>query len=89
MDSFSQILKHTCKIHKHTFDYIQIAATLILRVRLVAEIVANNEELYVKLINEKNDMYISPSRSRKTGGAAPQRPTCTHAVFACFALAAL
>jgi hypothetical protein len=24
----------------------------------------------------------------KTGGAAPQRPACTHAAFACFALAA-
>jgi hypothetical protein len=28
-----------------------------------------------------HDAYISPSRSRKTGGAAPQRPARTHTVL--------
>jgi hypothetical protein len=35
---------------------------------------------------ERNDTYISPSGSRKTVGAASQRPARTHAFFICFAL---
>jgi hypothetical protein len=38
---------------------------------------------------EWNDTYISPSGSRKTGGAAPQNTTSTRKVFARTALAAL
>jgi hypothetical protein len=32
---------------------------------------------------QRNNAYISPSGSRKIGGAAPQRPARTHTVFAC------